>query len=266
MALPWSALRLQGPDPVAFLQGLLACDLAHLESNAVQAGCLLTGTGRVQTSLWVHREGDDAVCVLPSTTLESFEKTVHHYGRFNRLTCERLARSFYGGWGPPFKDQALWKLGDACFGYPHQRWISWQNLAPNQAFEAWRRQNLEHLWVDVDASLSGQFSPIELDYLEQGRISVEKGCYLGQEIVARLHFKSEKKTRLRTAVVQGESDTVLAPMVLTSPEHPQETLAVILESLSLGQKRFSVLLLEKKPLSNLENIVGNGHAPFHFVD
>ncbi|MFZ2752972.1 MAG: folate-binding protein [Lysobacteraceae bacterium] len=71
------------------------------------------------------------------------------------------------------------------------------------ALETWRRTDLEHGWPRLDASQSGLWTPQQLALDRLGAYSVKKGCYPGQEIVARTHFLGQAKRSL--ALVRAET-------------------------------------------------------------
>ncbi len=62
--------------------------------------------------------------------------------------------------------------------------------------ERWRRYDLEHGWPRLDASQTEQWTPQQLSLERLRAYSVKKGCYPGQEIVARTHFLGQAKRGL----------------------------------------------------------------------
>ncbi len=62
--------------------------------------------------------------------------------------------------------------------------------------EHWRRTDLEHGWPRLDASQAEQWTPQQLSLERLRAYSVKKGCYPGQEIVARTHFLGQAKRGL----------------------------------------------------------------------
>jgi hypothetical protein len=62
--------------------------------------------------------------------------------------------------------------------------------------EQWRRADLEHGWPRLDASQAEQWTPQQLSLERLRAYSVKKGCYPGQEIVARTHFLGQAKRGL----------------------------------------------------------------------
>jgi len=64
------------------------------------------------------------------------------------------------------------------------------------SYEDWRLQNLQTGIPEILAAQSEEFTPHMLNLDLLNAVSVEKGCYPGQEIVARTHFRGATKRRL----------------------------------------------------------------------
>ncbi|HHX81454.1 MAG TPA: tRNA-modifying protein YgfZ, partial [Pseudomonadaceae bacterium] len=74
--------------------------------------------------------------------------------------------------------------------------------------EAERRWHLDLLLnghYPFEASDSERYTPQELHYDSNGYVSFTKGCYTGQEIVARMHYRGKPKKQLYLARLQGNS-------------------------------------------------------------
>jgi folate-binding protein YgfZ len=75
-----------------------------------------------------------------------------------------------------------------------------------QALLAWRRADLEHGWPRLEPGQSEQWTPQQLSLDRLRAYSVKKGCYPGQEIVARTHFLGQAKRGL--ALLQSDQPLV----------------------------------------------------------
>ncbi|MFI4968793.1 MAG: folate-binding protein, partial [Lysobacterales bacterium] len=72
------------------------------------------------------------------------------------------------------------------------------------ALDRWRLADIEAGLPLLAASLAGEFVAQALDLERLDAIRFDKGCYPGQEIAARLHFRGGNKRRLCRLVVAGE--------------------------------------------------------------
>jgi len=78
-----------------------------------------------------------------------------------------------------------------------------QNTEPQALASRWRRLDIEDGIVIVDPTLSAQYLPQNLNLDCLGGVSFDKGCYPGQEIVARVRYRGRVKQRLFTARIAG---------------------------------------------------------------
>ena len=66
----------------------------------------------------------------------------------------------------------------------------------------WLIDDINNLNMEITQEISGEFTPHELGYPATARIDFEKGCYTGQEIVARMHYRAKK---LPTVLLKNSS-------------------------------------------------------------
>lgn len=164
------ALRVEGRDAAAFLQSQLAGDLRALADGGRQWNCYLTPQGRTQS-----------VFVLERETPERFRLYVPE--GMAGAVAERLKRYV-------LRSKASLAL---------------EVVPPaDPAVEAARRLHCIALGVPLlDASVADQFTPHALSLERWAAFSTTKGCYPGQEIVARTHFLGRSKRALARLAGDG---------------------------------------------------------------
>ena len=86
-------------------------------------------------------------------------------------------------------------------------------LNPEESRVLWLIDDINNLNMEITQEISGDYTPHELGYPATARIDFEKGCYTGQEIVARMHYRAK---RLPTVLLKNSSNK------LTGSEHPKE--------------------------------------------
>jgi folate-binding protein YgfZ len=130
------------------------------------------------------------------------------------------------------------------------------------ALDAWRLADIDARLPWIDAATSDEFVPQALDLDTLGAVRFDKGCYPGQEIAARLHFRGGNKQRLRRVALAGDADAApglaivgasgTAGTVLyaaRSAPSRSESLAVIAES-----------ALDASPLTTASGHIATVHA------
>lgn len=192
----WSAAHAGGPEAAAFLQSQLSSDVQSLQVGQSQWSAWLNPKGRVIALILLLRSEEQSFeLLLPDHPADSL---VPQLSRFILRRKARLAASaptrFEAGIGTPPPAGAL-RLGGEV-----ERWLRWQSLtapAPEERVidAEWRLQDilcgLPRLGPEGGTHTAHMLG---LDRL--GAISLSKGCYPGQEIVARTHYLGQSKRGL----------------------------------------------------------------------
>lgn len=185
MSLVFRHFYYQGVDAEKFLQGQVTVNVNKLNEHHYQATAICDLKGRVQFGLWLKRLTAEHFSIVVLEELgESLQNHIKKYGAFSKATLTQ-AEPIY----PTVLDaQATFTLtaDEAC------PLAVWQKQAI-QAGEAWINSKNVHL-----------FQPQELRLHQRHGVDYDKGCYLGQEIVARLWFKAQPKAWLHLVQVSGE--------------------------------------------------------------
>jgi tRNA-modifying protein YgfZ len=215
-------LRIQGADALSFLQGQLSNDVLQLQ----QARALLAGyhnpQGRVIALLHlVQRAPNDVLAVLPR---ELVAGVAQRLGKFIlRAKVKLVDESAH--WqldglraGTPPADLALPATAHAAAaigatlvvrlaGEP-ARWLLLRPQGERALFaeasaaapQEWQRQVIAAGEPQVYAATSEEFVAQMLNLDALGAIAFDKGCYTGQEVVARAHYRGRVKRRLQRFV------------------------------------------------------------------
>lgn len=182
--LSFSALTLQGADAEKFLQGQLTLDVTKLELEGRRLPTAICDLkGRVQFGLWIQRRAEDAFELIVASDLQdSLVKHIKKYGAFSKITLS-----------PPITLTPALIHGQADFEVEARSdALEWQQVAIANG-QAW-----------ITAATSGLFQPQELRLHQRDGVHYDKGCYLGQEIVARLYFRAKPKAWLHRIAGTGE--------------------------------------------------------------
>jgi len=183
-ALSFSALTVQGTDAEKFLQGQLTLDVSKLDIEGRRLPTAICDLkGRVQFGLWIQRRAEDAFELIVSADLQdSLVKHIKKYGAFSKITLS-----------PPITLTPALIHGQADFEVEARSdALEWQQVAIANG-QAW-----------ITAATSGLFQPQELRLHQRDGVNYDKGCYLGQEIVARLYFRAKPKAWLQRIAGTGE--------------------------------------------------------------
>lgn len=190
--LPLAELTLAGADAANFLQGYLTCDMDALEEGVGLPMAYCNIKGRVLVNGWASGRPDRVTLIVHPTLAEALTAHLSKYLVFSRSKLER---------GP---NRAL--LGASRNGAVELPPFG-RVLAP--AADDGPSADLDRLCIDagfavVSAPVSERFLPQMLGLTDIGAVNFDKGCYLGQEVVARAQYRGEVKRRIRRYRYRGE--------------------------------------------------------------
>ena len=247
-------LAVRGADAGKFLQGQLTCNLNYLSDTQSSLGARCTQKGRMQSSFRILLQGDGVLMAMATELLEPQLADLKKYAVFSKskLTDESAA---WVRFGVDHGDTALISLG---LDLPADT----DSVARNDGLIAVRvSPDRAELWVAADQAdaikgrlaalltegdlnqwLLGQiragigqvmpstrelFIPQMLNLQAVGGVSFKKGCYTGQEIVARMQYLGKLKRRLYRLKLDT-SDLPEPGTQLFSPTHGSSIGEVVL--------------------------------------
>ena len=175
--IPYLAVaRFSGEDARDFLQSQLSADVEAVEPDRNTLACYCTPKGQVLGLLLVGRENDDYLLAGHATLLPGILKRLRMYVLRSRVqVADALDRCVTGSPGP---------------GYGFSKGgVELPDL------EAWRASELRAGVSWLNAGSTERFIPQMLGFEGIGAVSFSKGCYPGQEIVARARYLGRVKRR-----------------------------------------------------------------------
>lgn len=217
-------LAVSGPDAIRFLQGYATCDLNALAPDRSLRGAFCNQKGRVlSTFLALTAGSEDATTVLLVLHRELVEATramLARYAIFSKVELAADDRVVHGVTGTAALEAVAAALGAAVPApgavvgdtlrllhlpqgqaglllRPAQADLPEAVAAlPDPGEDAWTALAVARGIADVGPLTSLEHVPQALNLPETDGVSFTKGCYLGQEIVARLEYRGRAKQRL----------------------------------------------------------------------
>jgi folate-binding protein YgfZ len=242
-------LAVRGVDARKFLQGQLSQDVLGLRADQVVWAGLHNPQGRTLALLRLVPQGEtDVLCVLPRELLANALTVLRKYLLRAKatLTDESAMWQIVGltddaalardpGSARHDDGRILWRHasdGRVLALEPHRSEAGGANDA-NGATDASAASGLDWLRADIAAGLpeltaqtSGEFVAQMLNLDALGGISFNKGCYTGQEVIARAHYRGRVKRRAqRFALPAGELPAPGASVTLADGRSAQVLLA-----------------------------------------
>jgi len=221
----WALLHAHGADAAAFLQGQLTQDVTGLQPGEARLGGYCSPKGRLLASFVVWRMGNDEFGLLCSADLAAaVGKRLSMYVLRARCRIDdasaqwavfgmagasaaQWAKSDVQPWSTRRQDER-WLIGlSAVEQVP--RWLLVQPgglqppALPPLDGQAWRLLEVMSGVPRITAATAEQFVPQMINFELVGGVHFQKGCYPGQEVVARSQYRGAVKRRMHLFATSG---------------------------------------------------------------
>ncbi|MFG1490879.1 hypothetical protein ABMA58_16630, partial [Oceanospirillum sp. HFRX-1_2] len=206
------ALLIKGDMAAKLLHGQASQKIEDLPEGELRLSLLTSPKGRPYATFYAVRHAEGMLLLLPRSTLETTQQNLAKFAPLYRCTFEDKSDEI-AVIGFNRKDVELADV--ETFNLPGitERSIglcSFESLSAlfdseltPVAEAAWNLTQIENAQILLEQSHSDQFIPQMLNYQATGAISFKKGCYTGQEIIARAQYRGGVKKRLQHLVGDG---------------------------------------------------------------
>ncbi len=251
-----SCIRISGSGAEKLLQGQLTCDVVRLTPLQPQLGAYCNLQGKVVVSFYLIKQDQDYWMLLAKDLQHSTVETLKKYAVFFEVSLQALDHAVVGVWG----DDVPMCSTAQCLSLPlmHDAARRLMICATTDGIDdddrAWRVADIEQGIVHVDAALSETYLPNVLNYASNGAVDFKKGCYRGQEIVARVYYRGQLKQRLAHVSASLPVEQLVQKIAY------EDKRSEILSQVNMdGDWRALVLLPADLPLS--KSLVCDGQQP-----
>ncbi len=195
-------IHIEGPDRHSFLQDLITNDIENLESGKMLYACLLSPQGKFLHDFFVH-EGDEF-------TLLDCEGGDRAQDLFRRLNMYRLRADVQIS---VEENSDVYAVIGSDIGTPDPRSPDMGRRSfekpelPEQPFDVWDTLRINLRIPDGSRDLIPEKSTMDEGRMDQlSAIDYDKGCYVGQELTARMHYRGLGKKHLETVNINELPD------------------------------------------------------------
>jgi folate-binding protein YgfZ len=215
-------LRVSGEGAKKLLQGQLTCDIEEISQTQSRLGAYCTPQGRMLSLFRIFLYGDDFYLQMPAEIVANTIATLKKYAVFFKVnitdaSSELTRLSISGEAAEEVLTARFGMLPQAVDGAveaakvliiklpgrePHYELIadaallSELSASAKNAENTWKYLNISAGLPDLYAATQGKFLPHEINLPALNGVSFNKGCYTGQEIVARMHYRGQLKKHM----------------------------------------------------------------------
>jgi folate-binding protein YgfZ len=190
-------LLIEGPDAMAFAQGQFSSNVHALSVGQWQFSAWLDAQGRVRALFHLARIANDALLLLlRGGDAESLAQGLQRFVfRAKVKLSAQPARAL--GTGPVLDTYAFHSDGDSyVYGCGTHSLV-----VGHTPDDSWRLLQIREGWPWLPASAIGELLPPAISLERLQAVAFDKGCYPGQEIVARLHYRGGLKRHMHCVVL-----------------------------------------------------------------
>ena len=214
-------LEFNGSDARTVLQGQTTRNFGDAARGSVLEGAFCDLKGRVIADFCAVVVSDERI--LLRTNGEVATNLSSHLQKYLMFSKTKLSTSNMSVWACELDapNEAVVVTDDAVTVQRSANlaevWTQ-ENSVPTNPLspDVYRIRRLEQGDARLTAEIIGKYLPQDLNYDINGRVDFNKGCYTGQEIIARLHFRGEPKRRLRLLSLASHEDITPGEKVLNT--------------------------------------------------
>lgn len=204
--MTYGYLAVRGDKAPIFLQGQLTCDVSAVSPGTTCLGAHCNQQGRILFCFLLLNRDGQFYLKLPQVLLAFAKQRLEKFAALSQVILEEV------------------QLDSVCTGLLGSK-----------------LEEIQQGWVTIMPETCELFTPHELNYPHFQAVSFKKGCYIGQEIIARMEYLGKLKKHLYYA----EVTSVLPPQlgsIIMSEDLTQET-GIVADMAALDATHYALLIL-----------------------
>lgn len=191
-------LRISGPDTHDFLQGLVTNDIAKLSDGAVYAA-ILTPQGKYMADFFLIPDGEAVLLDVDDSLGDMLQQRLSMYKLRAKVEIEDAGLHLHRGLGDIPDD-----------GYPDPRtpemgWRAYRDTPKIGDEIDWDELRVQLMVPETGVELTSDTFILEAGFERLNGVDFRKGCYVGQEVTARMKHKTSLRKGLAPVEVVGEA-------------------------------------------------------------
>jgi len=273
-------IAVSGDDAAAFLHSQLTSDVLQLPADAARLAGYCTAKGRLLATMLVWRMGDEIMLLLPGELLPATLKRLQMFvlrakAKLRDASAECAIVALAGPYANPALAAHLPQINHTPYGKTESEngclislpqatsieralwvapiaqaiaaWPALQGALRPASASSWRLTEIEAGIPWVTLATLEQFVPQMINFELVGGVNFKKGCYPGQEIVARSQYLGKLKRRMLRAKV--DATALQAGTEVFSAADPEQACGMIVNAQKSADGKFDCLVEIKTALA-----------------
>jgi len=279
----WAVLKASGPDLRNYLQGQITQDINRLTPTQGIHSCILTPQGKAVSELYILQgHHDELILLTPTSHAEATVARLRQFALGHTLRIglvdSLIICSAQGANAARFLD-------DFELAEPDQSWLSCSRNTGTDTFALvmpehprgyWIISNRKHInavigshqqvhesemeamriirgMPDFGVEWDASIHPLNANLIEFNGVSFDKGCYVGQEITSRMHWRGGIKKKLYKVAIAGKPDVLPCPVRTSTSIGELKSAAVDHEQRCFGIAYLPIEIAESNSALSLTN-------------
>lgn len=187
-----SLIKVTGADSMAFLQSQFSNDLNRLNRHQAQITLYCQYQGKVIAVIWLFKDSQNFYLSIPKELVEIVLSKLETYKLMSQVNFEDISQEFflYGLIDEKNKD-SFWLINNLHI------LISQERIGVTTSIDNWESACVKNMLAEIYKSNTETLTPQALNFdINELGVSFSKGCYPGQEVVARMHYLGNAKRRM----------------------------------------------------------------------
>ena len=188
-------LKITGSESESFLQAQLSNDISKIDDSSVQLNAYCQHQGKILALFWVMRSGDDFLLSFPLDLLDTIKARLQMFVLMSDVSITNVTDQYLqiGVIDESQKDSFILNENLSLVLSDSKNLSNFEFTSQ----EYWDKACIESFLPEISIASTETYIPqmLNLDINEVG-VNFSKGCFPGQEVVARLHYLGKAKRRL----------------------------------------------------------------------
>ena len=237
----FSVIKLTGEDNHSFLQGQVTCDVNNLKQQLWIPGSHCNAKGKMWSTFLAFEQDQAIYLVLTNDSAAITLAELNKYGVFSKVDISNDSDNwFIYGSSQSQTDAISMELSEQHFLI-----VSETELNTTGSSDHWWQQEVVSGRAHLYTATSGEYVPQMLNLQALDYISFNKGCYMGQEMVARMRYLGKNKRALYIASIDTELNANVGDDVAIELNGNLKNIGKVLISAQHQGKTYFQLVLPK---------------------
>lgn len=261
----YSLLQISGTDAAKFLQGQLTCDIEQINPELSSLGAHCNAKGRIMSFFRLFLRNDSYYLLMPTEVIADALIALKKYALFSKVKLDIIQANCFAV-QTITKDLLLPTVDNTVINDDSITYIRIRGKTPRYfIIDFAKTMKLKSMdttqWhqLDIIAGIPrlypntiGAFLPHYLNLPALGAVSFQKGCYTGQEIIARMQHRGKLKQHMVIRYLQTTKSLVPGTKCL---DINQKNIGQIIDTVANDAQQLCLLLLQDQAYNESEIIV-----------